>query len=179
MTREKTSTPDPSVDQPDLTSTPLLTHEVGSLDKPGWRVKAYAGKPLTDQDREELLGKLGGPIRSGYRYPVVVREKSEKGAHFDEGPFSHVLVFKPAQKVNLGAPLEVPVRGRVSGDIAVGSGDHSLRLQPFKVRDGTSLEVPLHSPQVQLEIAESQCLLRLRHVPFIGQSDDFHYRRCE
>ena len=42
-----------------------------------------------------------------------------------------------------------------------------------------SLEVPLHSPQVQLEIAESQCLLRLRHVPFIGQSDDFHYRRCE
>jgi len=22
---------------------PLLTHEVGSLDKPGWRVKAYAG----------------------------------------------------------------------------------------------------------------------------------------
>jgi 5-methyltetrahydropteroyltriglutamate--homocysteine methyltransferase len=32
---------------------PLLTHEVGSLDKPGWRVKAYAGKPLTDKDLEE------------------------------------------------------------------------------------------------------------------------------
>ena len=37
----------------DLTSTPLLTHEVGSLDKPGWRVKAYAGKPLDDKDLEE------------------------------------------------------------------------------------------------------------------------------
>ena len=32
---------------------PLLTHEVGSLDKPGWRVKAYAGKPLDDKDIEE------------------------------------------------------------------------------------------------------------------------------
>src|ERR1700730_18508902 len=32
---------------------PLLTHEVGSLDKPGWRVKAYAGQPLTDKDFEE------------------------------------------------------------------------------------------------------------------------------
>ena len=32
---------------------PLLTHEVGSLDKPGWRVKAYKGKPLDDKDLEE------------------------------------------------------------------------------------------------------------------------------
>ncbi len=32
---------------------PLLTHEVGSLDKPGWRVKAYAGKPLDEKDLEE------------------------------------------------------------------------------------------------------------------------------
>jgi 5-methyltetrahydropteroyltriglutamate--homocysteine methyltransferase len=32
---------------------PLLTHEVGSLDKPGWRVKAYAGKPLGESDLEE------------------------------------------------------------------------------------------------------------------------------
>jgi 5-methyltetrahydropteroyltriglutamate--homocysteine methyltransferase len=32
---------------------PLLTHEIGSLDKPGWRVKAYAGKQLEDKDIEE------------------------------------------------------------------------------------------------------------------------------
>jgi 5-methyltetrahydropteroyltriglutamate--homocysteine methyltransferase len=32
---------------------PLLTHEVGSLDKPAWRVKAYAGKPLGESDLEE------------------------------------------------------------------------------------------------------------------------------
>jgi 5-methyltetrahydropteroyltriglutamate--homocysteine methyltransferase len=34
-------------------TTPLLTHEVGSLDKPGWRVKAYAGKKLEEKDFEE------------------------------------------------------------------------------------------------------------------------------
>jgi 5-methyltetrahydropteroyltriglutamate--homocysteine methyltransferase len=32
---------------------PLLTHEVGSLDKPGWRVKAFAGKKLEDRDLDE------------------------------------------------------------------------------------------------------------------------------
>lgn len=31
----------------------LLTHEMGSLAKPGWRVKAYAGKPLDDRDVAE------------------------------------------------------------------------------------------------------------------------------
>ena len=36
-----------------LTHKPLLTHDVGSLDKPGWRVKAYAGQPLSDADIEE------------------------------------------------------------------------------------------------------------------------------
>src|SRR5205809_6355824 len=37
----------------DLDHKPLLTHEIGSLDKPGWRVKAYAGQPLSHRDLEE------------------------------------------------------------------------------------------------------------------------------
>jgi 5-methyltetrahydropteroyltriglutamate--homocysteine methyltransferase len=37
----------------DIMAQPLLTHEVGSLDKPGWRVKAYAGKRLDERDLEE------------------------------------------------------------------------------------------------------------------------------
>jgi 5-methyltetrahydropteroyltriglutamate--homocysteine methyltransferase len=37
----------------DPTRTPLLTHEVGSLDKLGWRVKAAAGKKLVEKDIEE------------------------------------------------------------------------------------------------------------------------------
>ena len=32
---------------------PLLTHELGSLAKPNWRVKAAAGRPLDDRDVEE------------------------------------------------------------------------------------------------------------------------------
>ena len=49
-----------------LISTPLLTHEVGSLDKPGWRVKAYAGRPLEEKDLEEARSwghRLGVPRR--------------------------------------------------------------------------------------------------------------------
>ena len=37
----------------DIMTRPLLTHEVGSLDKPGWRVKAYAGRKLEERDLEE------------------------------------------------------------------------------------------------------------------------------
>jgi 5-methyltetrahydropteroyltriglutamate--homocysteine methyltransferase len=37
----------------DLTRRPLLTHEVGSLDKLGWRVKAAAGKSVDERDIEE------------------------------------------------------------------------------------------------------------------------------
>jgi 5-methyltetrahydropteroyltriglutamate--homocysteine methyltransferase len=35
---------------------PLITHEVGSLAKPAWRVKAAAGRPLTDIDIDEARG---------------------------------------------------------------------------------------------------------------------------
>jgi len=35
-------------------------------------------------------------------------------------------------------------------------------------------KISLHPPQLQLEITESQCLLR--YPTFIGHLDDFHYR---
>ena len=34
---------------------PLMTHEIGSLAKPGWRVKAMSGKILSDQDLQEAI----------------------------------------------------------------------------------------------------------------------------
>jgi 5-methyltetrahydropteroyltriglutamate--homocysteine methyltransferase len=43
---------------------PLLTHEMGSLAKPGWRVKAYAGKTLSATDVEDARvwgEKIGVP----------------------------------------------------------------------------------------------------------------------
>ncbi|MGH2710438.1 MAG: hypothetical protein ACRDH9_04430, partial [Actinomycetota bacterium] len=57
-----------------LVNTPLLTHELGSLAKPNWRVKAIAGRPIEQEDvedarawgvrldvegHEDLLGLLG------------------------------------------------------------------------------------------------------------------------
>jgi 5-methyltetrahydropteroyltriglutamate--homocysteine methyltransferase len=37
----------------DILSKPLLTHELGSLDKPSWRVKAHAGVALDERDIDE------------------------------------------------------------------------------------------------------------------------------
>jgi 5-methyltetrahydropteroyltriglutamate--homocysteine methyltransferase len=47
-----------------IATRPLLTHEIGSLDKPGWRVKAYAGRALEEKDLDEARtwgGRLGVP----------------------------------------------------------------------------------------------------------------------
>jgi 5-methyltetrahydropteroyltriglutamate--homocysteine methyltransferase len=49
---------------------PLLTHEIGSLAKPGWRVKAYAGKPLEAADLEEA--RSWGERLAVPDYPALV-----------------------------------------------------------------------------------------------------------
>ena len=38
---------------------PLLTHEMGSLAKPGWRVKGYAGKAVSEADVEDARAWAG------------------------------------------------------------------------------------------------------------------------
>jgi 5-methyltetrahydropteroyltriglutamate--homocysteine methyltransferase len=53
-----------------LLTRPLLTHELGSLAKPNWRVKAIAGAEITDRDLEEARSwgeRLGV---EGYQYLV-------------------------------------------------------------------------------------------------------------
>jgi 5-methyltetrahydropteroyltriglutamate--homocysteine methyltransferase len=50
---------------------PLLTHEVGSLDKPSWRAKAYAGVPLTAEDLE--VARAWGERVSVPDYPELLR----------------------------------------------------------------------------------------------------------
>jgi len=47
-----------------------LTHEIGSLAKPGWRVKAYAGQPLDASDREEA--RVWGERLSVPDYPALL-----------------------------------------------------------------------------------------------------------
>ena len=49
---------------------PLLTHEVGSLDKPSWRVKAYAGQPLSEDDVESA--RHWGERLSVPEYPALI-----------------------------------------------------------------------------------------------------------
>jgi len=64
---------------------PLLTHEIGSLAKPTWRVKAAAGRPLSEAEVEEARtwgARLGVP---GYtelvdilgRYPLSAEERQQ------------------------------------------------------------------------------------------------------
>ena len=49
---------------------PLLTHEVGSLDKPSWPVKAYAGQPLSEDDVESA--RHWGERLSVPEYPALI-----------------------------------------------------------------------------------------------------------
>ena len=79
---------------------PLLTHEMGSLAKPAWRVKAYAGKPLADRDvddarewgarldvpgHDELIGLLErAPLQSKDDRAEVARWSSRYGVRFLE-----------------------------------------------------------------------------------------------
>ena len=70
--------------------TPLLTHEIGSLAKPGWRVKAAAGRPCDEADIQaavtwgerlavpdypELVELLRRPERTGA--PLTAAERAE------------------------------------------------------------------------------------------------------
>jgi 5-methyltetrahydropteroyltriglutamate--homocysteine methyltransferase len=79
---------------------PLLTHEMGSLAKPGWRVKAYGGKPVSEPDivdaaawgkkllvpgHDELLDLLRrAPLQSQEDRVEVARWSSRYGVRFLE-----------------------------------------------------------------------------------------------
>jgi 5-methyltetrahydropteroyltriglutamate--homocysteine methyltransferase len=49
---------------------PLLSHEIGSLDKPSWRVKAMAGRPPSDQDVD--LARVWGERVNVPDYPALL-----------------------------------------------------------------------------------------------------------
>jgi 5-methyltetrahydropteroyltriglutamate--homocysteine methyltransferase len=58
---------------------PLLTHELGSLSKPGWRVSAFAGRPVSGDDVEEARSwgrRLAVP---GYQELVRLLERAPLG----------------------------------------------------------------------------------------------------
>src|SRR5207253_2400100 len=49
---------------------PLLTHEIGSLDKPSWRVKAFAGEPVSEADLD--AARVWGERLSVPGYPELL-----------------------------------------------------------------------------------------------------------
>jgi 5-methyltetrahydropteroyltriglutamate--homocysteine methyltransferase len=78
---------------------PLLTHELGSLAKPNWRVRAVAGAPVTDsdledarvwgerlgvEDHEQLLELLRRPALDAEAKAEVKRWSSRYGVRFLE-----------------------------------------------------------------------------------------------
>ncbi len=70
----------------DVSTRPLLTHEIGSLDKPGWRVKAFAGRALDEKDIEEARTwgeRLGVPKHEELldllrQAPLTTREQKDE-----------------------------------------------------------------------------------------------------
>jgi 5-methyltetrahydropteroyltriglutamate--homocysteine methyltransferase len=64
----------------DVLTRPLLTHELGSLAKPNWRVKAISGSPIDDGDLEEARtwgSRLGV---SGYEELIELLRRPELDA---------------------------------------------------------------------------------------------------
>ncbi|TMK85545.1 MAG: hypothetical protein E6G44_06890 [Actinobacteria bacterium] len=101
----------------DLTSTPLLTHEVGSLDKLGWRVKAVAGKDLEERDVDEARawgGRAGvdgfeelidllrrAPLRSKEDKDQVKRWSSRYGLRMEESAGLDVVYDGEQQRTEM------------------------------------------------------------------------------
>jgi 5-methyltetrahydropteroyltriglutamate--homocysteine methyltransferase len=69
----------------DLLTAPLLTHELGSLAKPNWRVKAIAGTPIEERDLEEARSWGKRLSVGGYEDLVdLVRQGPLDGPQKDE-----------------------------------------------------------------------------------------------
>jgi 5-methyltetrahydropteroyltriglutamate--homocysteine methyltransferase len=71
--------PASSATEEDLLSRPLLTHEVGSLAKPNWRVKANAGRPIQEGDVEDARrwGERLNVAGHGELLDLLARAQSE------------------------------------------------------------------------------------------------------
>jgi hypothetical protein len=114
-------------------------------------------EPLTKKEREDLAGRIPpmeGPVRSAYRVPLTLRDRTPAGKLIDAGSFRRrvelMLDGEPGEMVT------VLVEGDIQGDVQVvglekgrvefqsfrrktGSGPRPVRLQ--SLRPGLKLEV--------------------------------------
>jgi 5-methyltetrahydropteroyltriglutamate--homocysteine methyltransferase len=139
---------------------PLLTHEMGSLAKPGWRVKAYAGAPLDARDieearawgrrlsvpdHEELIGLLGrGPFAADQKQEIR-RWSSRYGLRFCESAGLDVVYDGEQQRSEMYA-WAVSHAGGFSSRGTVRSWDNKY-YSKAAVTGPISLDVPYHSEE--------------------------------
>ncbi|MFN4182292.1 MAG: hypothetical protein ACK4G3_03710, partial [bacterium] len=80
----------------------FLTHEIGSLAKPNWRVKALSGKPLTDADWAhmrrwaKILGIASEPLEE-----LLQKEKREREENQQIVEWSSFFALKLLEKAGL------------------------------------------------------------------------------
>lgn len=111
-------------------------------------------EPLTEDDIAELTrrGTLPVAVRSGYRYPVVVRERADDGSYFDTGAFNHRLTFKPREEMQLSARLEIAVRGYVRSDVVFDGGGQGVTFPTFQAENGATMETALSTERRDINL---------------------------
>jgi 5-methyltetrahydropteroyltriglutamate--homocysteine methyltransferase len=138
----------------------LLTHEMGSLAKPGWRVKAYAGQPLGQADleeartwgerlsvpgHEELVDLLGrGPFDAGQKQEIR-QWSSRYGVRFCESAGLDAVYDGEQQRSEMYA-WAIAHAGGFDFRGTVRSWDNKY-YSKAAVTGPISLEVPYHSEE--------------------------------
>jgi hypothetical protein len=114
-------------------------------------------EPLTWTDMAELIQRVG-PVRSGYRMTISVREQMPDGSRFDEGFFTHQVTIIPRETFKLVDSLAVRVHGAVQGDITLVGGVTGVNMGTFAVRDGASSSITLQTDRndVRLTLDEKK-----------------------
>ncbi|HLI74712.1 MAG TPA: hypothetical protein VKU86_12610 [Acidimicrobiales bacterium] len=170
---------------------PMLTHEVGSLAKPAWRVKAAAGRPLLPDDVEEAArwgARLGVPghtelVELLRRFPLSADERqqvklwsSAYGLRFFESAGLDVVYDGEQQRVEMYEWAVRHARGfEVRGTVR--SFDNKYYAKAA-VTGPVSLEAPFHNEEFAVLRAVAKADLK---IPVTGAytladwSFDEHY----
>jgi len=113
--------------------------------------------PLTPAERQNLDQQLGSAgqtrVLSGYRVPVIIRNRLEDGkTAIDAGPFRRRVEL--GIEDDISEPITVTLTGRIQGDVVVGAPEDGGRVHfgPFDRKKGTRQLVTLRSDKPGLKL---------------------------
>ena len=171
----------------------LLTHEVGSLAKPGWRVKAYAGRPVPPEDvddarrwgeqlgvedHEELLGLLREAPLPRERRVEVARWSSVYGVRFLEAAGLDVVYDGEQQRSEMYNWAVAHASGFEARG-SVRSFDNKYYTKAAVIGP-VSLSEPYHDTELSLmrQVARAELKVPVTGAYTIGawSFDEYHYR---